>query len=394
MKKLLLGSVAVIGLAAVVTPAQAGNGLSLDVGGHFKGYATWHDQDSNADIDVPVDGAVEDARGFDMLRETEVHFSGETTLDNGLTVGVHIEADVDDGDSFTVDESYAYFSGAWGRINFGEEDGAAYLLQVAAPSADSNVDGIRQFINPVIYALNTNFSTLASNWNIDGLDYDNDLTGEADKITYLTPVLNGFQAGLSYTPDVGGLAGQTAVGGSNSIGGVNPDDVTSSHGAGVELGARYEGQFDEIGFSVGGGYTHVEDEESATPAVTDDFTEWNVGLDMDWGAFGLGLIYTENNNGVPGASGDDNETWVVGIDYSFGAFKLGASWLNNDNDVQTVVGGGNAGTVETDRWTGGIVYTYGPGMTFRGALSYVDHDVTGGTDMEATSLIAGTQIRF
>jgi len=97
---------------------------------------TWINQDQ----DTP--GPSE--RHFDIARETEIHFTGETTLDNGLTVGVHHEADIDDNgigfgagaDAFLTEESYAYFSGAWGRVNFGKEDGSNYLLQVAAPSAD------------------------------------------------------------------------------------------------------------------------------------------------------------------------------------------------------------------------------------------------------------------
>ena len=41
-----------------------------------------------------------------------------------------------------TEESYLYFSGNWGRLNLGRENGAAYLLQVAAPSADPNIDGM------------------------------------------------------------------------------------------------------------------------------------------------------------------------------------------------------------------------------------------------------------
>src|ERR1019366_6714615 len=113
------------------------------------GYVTWLSQDTESSTNE---------RHFDILRETEIHFTGETTLDNGLTVGVHHEADIDQQkqdwqapssiDTFYTEESYAYFSGAWGRVNFGKEDGANYLLQVAAPSADENFDGLRQYINP------------------------------------------------------------------------------------------------------------------------------------------------------------------------------------------------------------------------------------------------------
>lgn len=392
MKKLLLASAAIVGMSAITSPALAGDGVNLDLGGHFKGYATYIDQDS-----VTANG---EERSFDVLRETEIHFRGETTLDNGLTVGVNFEADADGQDSFNLDESYAYFAGSWGRINVGEEDGAAYLLQVAAPSADSNFDGIRQFVNPVNYSLTSlNGGNLAARINgiagttglgNEGLDYDNDATRNDEKVTYLSPVMNGFQLGLSYTFD--GEADPTnataLASNSNSLNGVNNDDDTDEYGSAWEGAIRYEGQMDEVGYTVGAGYTNAE-LESDSGAGFDDFKEWNVGLDLDWSAFGLGVIYTESNNGL--SANDENETWVVGADYTTGPYKLGASWLNNQTDVD-VASGGNE--VETNRLTGGLVYTYGPGMTFRGSVSYIEHDVETANDVEATHLLVGTQINF
>jgi hypothetical protein len=73
--------------------------------------------------------------------------------------------------------------------------------------------------------------------------------------------------------------------------------------------------------------------------------------------------------------------------YTTGPFKLGASYLNNDIED----------TLETDRYTGGVTYTYGPGMSFRGSVSYIDHEVDGslgGGDADATSVLLGTQINF
>lgn len=366
MKKLLVGTAAVAMGLALAAPANAQ--VSLDLGGHFKGYVTWIDQDTT----TPPAG---EERSLDILRETEIHFTGETTLDNGLTVGYHAEAEADAGDAFTVDESYMYLSGTWGRVNFGSEDGAAYLMQVAAPSADTNVDGIRQFINPVNYGANNNYT--ATN-----IDYANDATDSADKITYMTPVFNGFQAGVSYTPDVKGNIGYNAGFTSNTLG-VTTDDVDDSLGEAYEGAVRYEGQFESVGFAIGGGYTHV-DREGTAAAGNDDFQEWNAGLDMDWGAFGLGVVYSENNNAQ--STNDENETIVVGLDYTTGPYKLGASWYNNENDA-----GGTE--VETDRFSGGVTYTYGPGMTFRGSLGYIEHESTG-SDMEATYALIGTQVNF
>lgn len=341
MNKLML-SAAAVALTLAVSPAFAADdsGVKLNLGGYFKGYVNYSNED--------------DVHAVDVLRDTEVHFGGETTLDNGLTVGAHIEALADGGEGFDVDESYVYMAGSWGRVNFGNEDGAAYLLQVAAPSADDNIDGIRQFINP--YA------------TITGVDYANDVANGSDKLTYLSPVFSGFQAGVSYTPD-NGAAGASGNGADNDT------DVQSDI---WELGARYEGMVSNVGVILGGGYTMA----AVETGTDDDFQEWNVGADLDIGAFGLGAVYTENNdNGTTVDDDNDNQTWVVGADYTTGPFKVGASYLNNDVDS----------VEEVSRYAAGVVYSYGPGMTFRGSVGYAEEDVS---DEDATVVTLGTQVNF
>ncbi len=349
MKKLMLSAaVAALALAAAPAMAQDESGVKLNLGGHFKGYVNYTNQD---------DVGANEIRSFDILRDTEVHFGGETTLDNGLTVGAQIEATADAGDAFALDETYAYFSGTWGRVNFGDEDGAAYLLQVAAPSADENIDGIRNFINPL-----NGFAAI---------DYANDVAGDSDKITYLTPVFSGFQAGLSYTPEI-----------NPSSRGNNGNSVSNNGGLEdvVEVAARYEGEFSGVGFAAGAGYTDGSQELDVVGQ--DDFQEWNVGLDANIGAFGLGAVYTENNNSSD--TEDTNETWVVGADYTTGPYKIGASYLNNEEDL--------GADTETDRYAVGAQYSYGPGMSFRGTVSHTEVDGT--TDTDGTAVTVGTVIGF
>ncbi len=372
MRKVLLSSAAICGLALAATPALAQEGgVKLGLGGYFMGYGAFVDQDEVVGREV---------NKFDLLRNTEIHFTGETTLDNGLTVGAHFEMEADGGvDAMEVEESYLYMSGGWGRVNLGAEDGAAFLLQVAAPSADSNVDGIRQLIQPVNYDIAT--GNLVGNIQYD---YDQNPTGYADKITYLTPVLNGFQAGLSFTPDVGSNGGYAT-----SLAGVREDDEAAAFQEAYELGVRYEGQWNELGFAIGAGYSHINFERDPAPGAldpTDDWKLWNVGVDFDWGPFGLGVAYLRDNN-ADAVGLDDTETWVVGIDYTTGPFKLGASYYNQEVEVNA------APDLETDRYTGGVVYTYGPGMSFRGSISYIEHDF-GANDIDATSILLGTQVNF
>ena len=378
MKRLLLCSAA-IGAIAVSAPAYAQ--IDVTVGGHTKNYVGWLDQDTS------VAGA--DERSFDMLRESELHVNAEGVADNGLVYGFHAEMEVDGGDSgTTLEESYLYLSGDWGRVNLGSENGAAYLLQVAAPSADSNIDGIRQYVQPV----NTSAVVLAGNTletyllgiataNGDGFDYDNDVSAFSEKLTYLSPIWNGFQFGVSYTPDI------ADVGSADSLVGFGADDVAGAFGSVYEGSARYEGEFNNVGFAVGGGYTHNE-LESALAGV-DDLEEWNIGLDLDMGPFGVGVIWTENNNGT--TAGDEDQTLVLGVDYTTGPFKLGASYYTREDEA-----GLAAGEHETDRFTGGVVYTAAPGLSFRGSLSHIEHEsaVAGESDVEATSLLGGIQMNF
>lgn len=344
MNKLMLGAAAVA-LTLAVSPAFAADdsGVKLGLGGHFKGYVNYSDEDS--------------AKAVDFLRDTEVHFGGETTLDNGLTVGAHIEATADGADGFGVDESYVYFAGSWGRVNAGREDGAAYLLQVAAPSADDNIDGIRQFINPVSFLGDVS------------VDYANDYAKSADKITYLSPVFSGFQAGVSYATEDGPA---TSGGNRSSASGVASDVM--------EGAVRYEGMVGSVGLIAGAGYTTAGD---------NDFDQWNTGVDLDIGAFGLGAVYTTAEEGDA-----EVDTWAIGTDYTTGPFKLGASYLNADGDAS--VSGLNV-SGDLDRYAAGVVYSYGPGMTFRGSVGYTDVDASAGAftgSEDATTVTIGTQVNF
>lgn len=354
MKKILLCSAALVGVA-FAAPAMAQ--VDVTVGGHTKNYMGWADNP-------------EGSRDFDMLRESEIHFNAEGTADNGLTYGFHVEMEADGGDGVgsdddaalasddgLIEESYLYLASSLGRVNLGSEDGAAYLLQVAAPSADANIDGLRQYINPF---------TQASLISFDGLDYDNDATGTSEKVTYLSPNWNGLQFGVSYTPEI-----NDDESGVNAALGGFADDANDSF---YEGAVRYEGTFNNIGFALGGGYGQGEDE---------DFNEWNVGADFDIGAFGLGAAYTQSEGDVAGTD-FEVDTVVAGVDYTTGPFQFGASYLNKDAE--------DAG--DADRYAGGVVYTVTQGLSLRGSIQYVEADLDGGDDIDGTSVLGGVQFNF
>lgn len=374
MKNILMSTAAIAGLAFVAAaPARADEpALQLGLGGYISGYAVYTDQDEAT--------GTED-RKFDFRKDTEVHLNGEVALDNGITAGAHMELLADRTDDMAVEESYLYLSSSWGRVNMGEEDGIAYLLQVGAPSADDKVDGIRPDIG-------TFTDGTGGTANVGGtIDYAQDPFGYSNKLTYITPVFNGFQAGVSFTPSVSDADLDALAGAALS------DEVNDLEN-GWEVAARYEGSFDAIDLAIGAGYSAADLEEDQ--AGDDDYNEWNVGANLGWGAFGLGAAYVNAEGGPDAANGflgdgNEQETWVAGVDYTTGPYKLGVSYLNQDTDF---AGGGQS---EADRWTAGVIYEWGPGMTFRGAVQFQDIDDAGGvagTDNDGTQVTLGTQLEF
>lgn len=360
MKNVLLAGTALVGAAMIASPAQAD--LKLDLGGHFSGYGVYVDDD----------GAAANSRDAEFRKNTEIQFTGETTLDNGLTVGIHIEQEVEN--QTQNNESYAYFSGGWGRVNFGSEDGAAYLLQVAAPSADSNVDGLRTTIQGFTSA------------GVGTLDYDHAQFGNqptddlndvpSDRLTYLTPKFNGFQAGVSYAPEAAQNAGLAAMG----VGGI--EDMW-------EVAVRWDGQFEGVGISVGAGYSTSD---NATAGAQPEPEAFNVGFNLAWNQFSFGGAWLDEDDAAfAGAFVNNQEatTWVLGAAWDNGPYHVGVSYLEREDEL-------GAASADSNKATIGGGYTFGPGMTFRGAVAW--GEVAGATVAAAENdfqqITIGTDIQF
>lgn len=367
MKRVLLTALAIGAASISVVPsamAQTNDGIQLGIAGFMRGYVVAHKQDDVAGFE---------SRDFDILRDTEVHFKGHMKLDNGLTVGFHTELRDDLGDNFAVDESYAYFSGDWGRVNFGAENGAAYLLQVAIPAADSNIDGLRQFISPV------NFNALTGGVRTTGFqaDYSTGRSGKFDKLTYITPVFSGFQAGVSYTPEM-----ETP---SRSLG-VAEDDQAGDLGSAYEAGALYKRDIGDVKLTLGTGYVLAEVERAT--ATRADSKSWNVTGVIGYQGFQFGAVYFNEDN-TNGAKGIDRDGFSLGVDYTTGPWTFGASYLNAKFEELAPQNG------DTERYSVGVVYNVGSGVSFRSSVRHVEYDF-GGTlgERDATSFILGTQINF
>src|SRR3954471_20447606 len=173
MKKLILGSTALVGVASLANAAHASDGIKLDIGGFFQTVYQGVFDDKGAND-------YGNHRNYDrFLHNAEVHFKGETTLDNGLTVGAQIELEGENaGDQ--IDKSFVYWSGGFGKVQIGSQDGPIAACPVFPPGATANFSGFSP-------------ASWGSNDPIGSNSVCSDSVSNSQSIKYTTPNFAGFQ---------------------------------------------------------------------------------------------------------------------------------------------------------------------------------------------------------
>jgi hypothetical protein len=143
-----------------------------------------------------------------------------------------------------VDDAWLSLSGAFGELKLGETDGASTIL----------VRGMGGDWATGVYSMpfeRANITPAPSGFAASGpgfSTYDGLGDGDDPKTTYITPVMNGFQAGVSFMKDVGKSANDIASQTSTSTNGENWYTV----------GLKYSGKMGKSAIGVGVGYGSVE----------------------------------------------------------------------------------------------------------------------------------------
>lgn len=350
MKKILLGTTALVG--ATLFAHQAMAEVTVTLGGNVEFQAGFYDQDDDADVGT-------NSRDFQVESEIVVRANGKA--DNGLLYGAKVELLASQSDTEASDEVMMYVSGTWGRVELGDEDGAADTMIVFAPTVGiGQVDGAYTdfiFGNPGV--------------SVKPLD-----SGDDTKITYYTPRFAGFQVGASYAPELGS-DGENVVTSENWTAGNTHENM-------VELGANYQGSFAGFSVVVAGTYTFAEAKDNKPVNVAGDFDGWGAGLQVGWGGFTVGGNYFQNDFDDSGTANFVEDGFTVGVTYETGAFGVGASYLNNDFD--------NGGDIQG--YGVGATYTVAPGLTTNADLMFVDTENAGGNERDGWVAIIGTNVTF
>ena len=381
MRRFLLGSTALAAVAALAPmKASAEEGLKLTIGGRY--FATFGGV-IGEDENQPPTSVFAQQRDYVVKQDVEIHFKGETTFDNGLTVGVRVELEgqtsVDQ-----IDAVYAYFDTKWGELRFGDTLEALASLCYTVPSASSifGADSpIFNFSNAGVLGYS------GTNGTCYGVD------SKSTKVVYFSPDFSGFHFAVSFTPDDTEDTRNTTAGASTRF-----NDNTGQNSENISFGATYEREFNGFGFVIGGGGTFSMDREYSSPFTirSDDRQEFNGYAQFRYAGFTLGGAYSYRDSMLESfAAGQDRdqEVFGAGATYAWSRYAVGMGWTRGRYE-----NGGIVGSDQYDVYALTGSYVLGPGITLDALLGYSEYDgarpFAAFLDYETVEVGLGTAIRF
>lgn len=389
MRRMLLAASAASllgGFALTASPleAQESEGFQLEIGGFYNALGIVRGQDSPARSLTDAgagSGQRDKIRRYDFSQYGRFVIEGSQTLDNGMTLGFHTEYEMQDG--MANDRAYVFGEGGFGRLQFGTMYSAAYLLHVSPPTAGWGIDDT------------DHDEAFAS---INGMGYPASppyFVNRSMNITYLTPRISGFQAGVTFAPDqqnrenmdnrvATNLSRQTEVG----RGGAEIDrDLQNIFG----LGINYETSFEELSLAVSAGVETGKWNHGARESLAgDDKRAWSAssGLYLGFGDLEAGVAYNWTNGGM---SSFRQHTLTAGLTYTIDRFTFGPSFGN------TWERGSNSDDRSIQIYEFGTTYAFAPGVNLVGSLQharYDNGDLSSRFDGNGTAGLFGVQLSF
>jgi hypothetical protein len=331
-------------------------------------------------------------RAVTVQGDTEIYFTGKTTLSNGISVSMRVELEGNTSNDM-IDESFATIEGAFGQIYLGSTDNVAAKMLITAPTPMVGLSNGNIYGNHGLNAgLKNGGSTSVTPCMACAIQMNDD---DAEKISYVTPRFAGFQAGISYTPEL--TQDHTGAGYARY-------DSRTNYRGGWTVGGNFTRAFGAFDVAVGGGYTSlrksVNDSTNPTTVTAPDPEGYGLGAQIGYAGFRLGggfvkvedqlaaVGVTANQAGAAIAVTGYQDNWnhgtvyELGLTYTFGPVVVGANYTNGKAKDTSAL----AGDSKYEAFSAGARYTLGPGVDVQAGLFH--YKMKG----EGTSLVAGKDV--
>lgn len=327
MKHVLLGSTALVAAGLMAGTASAADPVKLGITGFYQaamGAALGQDDATGESGDK--------RRSHSFETNGEVRFTGETTLDNGLTVGARVEMEAFQS-ADQIDQAYAYISGGFGEVRLGDTLEALSQMCYIAPQAGS-----------LFGADSPNFNF--SNAGVNGYSGTNGtcygLAAEQSSIIYFSPSFGGFSFAASYAPD-----GTDTVGG--GIGNAGGTKATNNYGQRSQLfsaALSFSHDFNGFSMAAGGGASFAgrEIHTLAASGIDESIEDYQAYLQFGFGGWTIGGAFEMTTDYLTTAANLDRWVGSIGATYAWDAWTVGLTWSHgeyemtssSDNDNQDI----------------------------------------------------------
>jgi outer membrane protein OmpU len=412
MKKVFLTTTALVAAGAAVSQPCAADGLKLGIAGFYRGaMGIEAGGDSFTGAGFGLGDAGRTSGGF--RQEIRLNFTGKTTLDNGLTVGVLVGINGENlfnvGNNTTPSkQAYADFSGKFGDVRFGEANGALRTDCVIDPgnvTANFGVNTPNESFSNAGNGFKTIAGAIANTPNRVGVTWFGSIgtchgiESRGTKIEYFSPSIAGFTFGVSYTPS----------GGARNPGGgyfYGTDLNTSKSQNVVSVGVDYIGKFDGVKLTAGGGGEWATDSHNSAGVRNSENPSWyQGGFQLGFangfaiGASGAYMVNYKEANYKATDAGPSDDGWLVsaGASYSIEAWKFGLQGIYSKWEVFS-----GAGHDDIYGASFNVAYLLGPGIQLEGQVAYSKYDANSlaapsksePIDYDAVEFDAGFAINF
>ena len=355
MKKILLGSTALVAAGMMAAPAvQAEDPIQLSVGGFMEQYFGY----GSSDID--------DRDHFDQKSDSEIIFSGSTTLDNGIQFGVNVQLEGNTS-SDQIDESYAFIEGDFGRILLGSENSAGYIMHVAAPNVGIGINSGDQGDWVPIDSDGGLFRA-----PLGATSLENAAVNDANRLTYFTPRFSGLQGGISYTPDAG------------EDDNTQPDENAEYHD-GIDVGVNFTESFGGFDVEAYGRYGIASNDATGG----DDPSVFGAGLAVGFAGFTVGGSYAQQED----AGANEGLGFDIGASYGTGPWGVSLTYFYGEAE-----GSAGSGDEELQTIEAAASYALGPGIKVIGSVGWNDFDDddagAANSDNDGYWVVTGIKLNF
>ena len=380
MKKTLLSSTALAGAVMFVAgAASAGSvGTKDTMTVTMDGYHVF--QVRTLDVTNSDNSSSNDrGRGYSFSTpEGEFGFTAQAKTEGGITYGFRTEIGTE---AISSDELYGFIKGDFGQVQFGNQDGAANMMNVGAGQANKTYQGV---IGGTFGLSALDGQGGAGDAALIRQDFEQSIYGDSNKVIYLSPRFSGFQIGASWTPQhasegADGFNDGASLTGSENIGDLAVNYVGEMQGASIKVSAS----------------TIFSDDQEAAGVDMEDYTVTAVGAVVSMSGFTVGASYRNNGDfGVArtAASGSDGGSYVgIGAMYEMGP------WVFNGHVARGKQDFGTATEQSNSRWGVGVGYTVAPGWGVM--LDYIDasqnnNDGTANSDSDASAIVFSNKFSF